>query len=50
MTTSMIFLWTALSLILICLSVEPHTAQTWAALACSVVLLLFLGRYLPPRK
>lgn len=50
MKTSMIFLWTALSLVLICLSVEPRAAQTWAALVCSVVLLVFLGRYLPPKN
>jgi hypothetical protein len=48
MTTWMVFIWAALSLLLIALAVEPRTAEAWAAVFCGVLLLLFLGRTLPP--
>lgn len=47
MTNGVIFLWVALSLILIAFAVEPRVAETWAALISSIVLLVFLSRHWP---
>src|SRR5690606_27352548 len=47
MTAGVVFFWAALSLLLIALAVEPREAEAWAALASSIVLLVFLGRHWP---
>jgi len=50
MTAGVVFFWAALSLLLIALAVEPREAEAWAALASSIVLLVFLGRHWPRNR
>jgi hypothetical protein len=49
MSTLFVFIWAALSLLLIALAVELRTAEAWAAVICGVLLLLFLGWSMPRR-
>lgn len=50
MTTWIVFLWAALSLLLIAVAIEPRTAEAWAAVISGIALLLFMGRALPINK